>query len=64
MGTYEIHKKNCVCNKLVDENNFMKNKFQNVPRWAIFIYFLKWEITLMILAFHKEGIARGLFFSF
>ena len=61
MGTYENHKKIGVCNKSEDENNFMKNKFQIFPVIAIFIYLLKWEITLMILMFHKEGIARGIF---
>ena len=50
MGTYEIHKHFGVCNKSEDENNFMKNKFQIFPVIAIFIYPLKWEITLMILS--------------
>jgi hypothetical protein len=59
MGTYEIHKNVGVCNKSEDENNFMKNKFKIFPVIAIFIYLLKWEITLMILVFHKEGIAQG-----
>jgi len=34
MGTYEIHKNFGVCNKSEDENNFMKNKYQNVLRYS------------------------------